>query len=67
MRRLGLNLGVSVAALGLGVFAFVRGQGVLGVCFIALAVLRALATLATRKPGKVEPEIKLGLNDSDEP
>jgi hypothetical protein len=65
MRRLGLNLSVSVAAMALGGVAFLRGERALGACFIGLAVLRAVAILMARKPRKVEPEIKLGLDDSD--
>lgn len=66
MRRFGLNIAVSVAAVGLGVVAFVRGQTTLGFCFLGLGILRALAVLASRKPGKIKPEIKLGLDDSDD-
>jgi hypothetical protein len=66
MRRLGFSLAVSVAALALGGVAFLRGQRALGVCFIGLALLRAGAILSARKPRKVEPEIKLGLDDSDD-
>lgn len=67
MRRLGLNISVSVAAVALGGVALLRGERALAVCFIALGVLRAVAILAARKPRKVEPEIKLGLDDSDRP
>lgn len=66
MRRLGLNLSVSVAAIALGGVALLRGQQALAVCFIALGALRAAAILMARKPRKVEPEIKLGLNDPEE-
>ena len=66
MQRLALNIGVSAAAAAAGVIAILRGQTVLGVCLIGLAVLRALATFGTRKPRKPEPEIKLNLdNPSD--
>jgi hypothetical protein len=65
VRRLGLNLSVSVAALALGGVAFLRGEIALGACFIGLAVLRAAAILRARQPRKIEPEIKLGLDDSD--
>ena len=66
MRRFGFSLGVSVAALAMGGVAFLRGERALGVCFIGLALLRAAAILSARKPRKVEPEIRLGLNDSGE-
>jgi len=51
--------------MALGGVAFLRGERALGACFIGLAVLRAVAILMARKPRKVEPEIKLGLDDSD--
>ena len=66
MRRFGLNIAVSAAAAALGVVALVRGQTVIGLCFLGLAVLRALATVASRKPAKIEPEIKLGLDDPED-
>lgn len=66
MRRLGLNLSVSVAAVALGGVALLRGERALAACFIALGLLRAVAILMARQPRKVEPEIKLGLDDSDQ-
>ena len=66
MRRLGLSIGVSVAALGLGVYTFFQGQHALAACFIGLGVLRAVALLAARKPTKPQPSIRLNI-DSDEP
>jgi hypothetical protein len=66
MRRLGLNLSVSVAAIALGGVALLRGERALALCFIALGVLRAVAILMARRPRKVEPEIKLGLDDPDQ-
>ncbi len=66
MRRLGLNISVSVAAVALGGVALLRGQRALAACFIGLGILRAVAILSARKPRTVEPEIKLGLNDSDQ-
>ena len=65
MRHLGFGLSVSVAALALGGVAFLRGERALGICFIGLALLRAAALLSARKPSKIEPEIRLGLEDSD--
>lgn len=65
MRRLGLNISVSVAAIALGGVALLRGERALAVCFVMLGLLRAVAILSARRPRKVEPEIKLGLNDSD--
>jgi hypothetical protein len=64
MRRLWLNAGVSAAALWLGVVAFQRGQRILGICFLAIAVLRAVATLAGRRRSKPQPSIRLNIEDS---
>lgn len=66
MRRLWLNVGVSAAALWLSVVAFLRGQRILGICFLAIAVLRAVATLAGRKRTKPQPSIRLNIEDSEE-
>ena len=66
MRRLWLNVCVSAAALWLGVVALLRGERALGICFLAIAVLRAVATLATRRRSKPQPSIRLNIEDSSE-
>ena len=66
MQRLWLDVGVSLAAFGLGVWEFFHGQALFGICFIGLAILRVVAKLSRRKPQKPEPSVRLNLDDSDD-
>lgn len=66
MRRLVLNLGVSLAGLAAAVFAVMQGQRAMAACFVVLALLRAAATLVAARPRKLEPPIRLHLDDTDD-
>ena len=65
MRRNILVALVAVGALCLGVLAILRGQAVLGACFIGLGLLRAFMLLQSRRSRKPEPSIRLNLNEND--
>ena len=64
MRRTFLDATVAILAIGLGVLAFVRGEALLGVCFIAIGVLRIILKLPKMITPKPPEEIRLNL-DSD--
>jgi hypothetical protein len=63
MRRNVLVALVVVGALCLGVLAIFRGQIWLGICFIGLGLLRAFMLLQGLRPRKLEPSIRLHLDD----
>jgi hypothetical protein len=60
---------VAIVALGLtgvGIAAFTRGQTLIGIAFIGIAVLRTGAIFWGRRPRKPpEPSIRLNLEDED--
>jgi hypothetical protein len=65
MRRNVLVALIAVGALALGVYAILRGQLGLGVCFIGLAALRGfLLVQGIRPPRKPQPSIHLNIEDS---
>lgn len=65
MRRTVLDAIVGVLALGLGVLAILRGQTLIGVCFIGIGALRIVLKLPRLITPKPPEEIRLNL-DRDE-
>jgi hypothetical protein len=61
MRREFFSAAVGVAAFAAGALVIRRGETTLGLCFIALAILR-FVTLFSRRPRKPEPKIRLNLD-----
>jgi hypothetical protein len=63
MRRNVLVALIAVGALALGVYAILRGQVGLGVCFIGLAVLRGFLLIQGIRPArKPQPSIRLNID-----
>ena len=63
VRRYGLTAIIALATISLGILAFQRGQFWLGVCFIGIAVLRALVALSRRRTPKDQAGIRLNLGN----
>jgi hypothetical protein len=63
VRRYGLTAIIALATVSLGIVAFQRGQFWLGVCFIGIAVLRALMVLSKRRMPKNQAETRLDLGN----
>jgi hypothetical protein len=71
MWRYGFTALVALGLVGVGVAAFNRGQTVIGIALVAMAVLRVGSVLVPSRPRKPQPSIRLNLDDdansSDEP
>jgi hypothetical protein len=70
MWRYGFTAVVALCLVGIGVAAFTRGQTLIGITFVAIAVLRVGAALLPVRPRKPQPSIRLNIdgdaNHSDE-
>jgi len=62
MRRAGFDVFVTLGALSLGVIAYLRGQALLGVCFVGIGLLRGLMLMRGKRfSPKPEEEIRLDI------
>jgi hypothetical protein len=62
MRRHTLSAIVSFALLAAGILTIFRGQLVVGIAFIGIAILRLGTILWGRKPANPKPSIRLNLD-----
>jgi hypothetical protein len=57
---------IALGLIGIGISSVARGQTLIGIAFVGLAVLRTGGMLWARRPRKPQPSIRLNLDDDAE-